>query len=1262
MRSVVIIFSLLLIGQVVDAQEMQRSKALNEQAVQATQQSAFHPEQKYILETRDLQYNNLPKVNLTVVRTQVITVPDKSLLKDFPTAFLPEVKMGMERKKALAYIFIPHYILKGNGEVEELLDYTIDLVETPVAAKTSGNRTYAAHSVLSSGNFYKIAIDQEGVYKIDYEFIANNCKIVPTSINPANIRVYGNGGQMLSESNKVIPADDLIENAIEVVDGNDGQFNPGDYILFYASGPHTLIKDSLQKGFTHAFNVYSERSYYYLNFDKGAGKRIALQSALTNPSVTVNTYNDYQFHERDSVNHGRFGKEFWGDEMSMLPGRSLSKNFSFSFPDIDETQPLILSTRTGSITHSGSSNLKINVNGIQQQNITYEPFGDAYYDPVIQIKENKTSITNPTTSVNVQCVFTPPSNDAAAYIGNIGINTRRKLVFRGQLIFADWNSVAAGNIASFNLQNANSNTKVWDITDPLNPVRMPSVLTGDVLSFNQEASKLHRFVALDGSQVSQPTYIGSQENQDLHALKNLDYIIIVHPDFKSEAERLAAHHQAKRGYQYVLVSPQEIYNEFSSGSQDVSAIRNFLKMIYDKSDANHLANSVLLFGDASYDYKNRLAGNTNYVPTHETNQSNNKILGYCSDDYYGFLDDNENINDYSGQTINTLDIGIGRLPISSLSQATKMVTKILNYDSPASFGPWKNNTTFCADNGDGARHLLDAEIVSSKLAGYDPGFNNAKLYVDAFPLQSTPAGPRTPDANVAMLANLFNGTFLVNYNGHGGPGGWCEERIFSFNDINNLKNSDKLPLFITATCDFAPFDNPNYFSAGETLVTKPDGGAIALMTTTQLVFADQNLIMDTNYISKGFIKKINNKMPTLGDGFRLSKNLRYVNYIDESTSANFRKFALLGDPGLPLSFPEYQVFTDSINGVSVNVQYDTLKALGKFTISGHVTDANGNFLPDFNGVVYPTIFDKPKKQSNLQSVGDPKIEYFVQNNAVYKGKASVKNGKFRFTFVMPKDINYEVAQGKISYYINNETVDGKGYDKNIYLGGSASNPVVDNVGPIIKPYMNDERFVNGGITPSSSKLIIKLFDDNGINYSGNSIGHDITAVLDNNPQTSYVLNSFFEADMDDYRSGVVRFPFNYLSEGEHVINIKAWDIANNSSEASIRFIVVNTKEGKLAHVLNYPNPFSTKTQFMFEHNMPGQNLNVSVQVMTATGKVVKTLRSTLNTEGTRISNIEWDGTDEYGDKLANGVYLYKVHVKSSSGLSDTQLEKLILLR
>lgn len=295
-------------------------------------------------------------------------------------------------------------------------------------------------------------------------------------------------------------------------------------------------------------------------------------------------------------------------------------------------------------------------------------------------------------------------------------------------------------------------------------------------------------------------------------------------------------------------------------------------------------------------------------------------------------------------------------------------------------------------------------------------------------------------------------------------------------------------------------------------------------------------------------------------------------------------------------------------------------------------------------------------------MGDPKREYFVQNNAVYKGKASVRNGKFSFTFVMPKDINYEVAKGKISYYVNSELEDGSGFDKNVFIGGNSGSAVSDNVGPVIKAYMNDEKFVDGGITPSESKLLLKLFDDNGINYSGNSIGHDITAVLDNNPQNSYVLNSFFEADLDDYRSGVVRFPLNYLTEGEHVITIKAWDVLNNSSEKSLRFVVVSTEEGKIAHVLNYPNPFSTQTQFMFEHNMPGQNLNVRVQVLSLSGKVVKQLRGQFNTDGTRICALDWDGKDEYGDMLGNGVYLYKLHVKSDTGLNVTKLEKLIILR
>jgi hypothetical protein len=1218
-------------------------------------------EEKYYLETHNLQYYALPTVQLSVLETRNLgAIATREI--NLPSQFEPIIKLGMDRKKALAYVMIPHFIKQPDGAIVELVRYQTTLQETGIAQKQTGNRTYASHSVLRNGTFYKIAVGSGGICKVDYDFVVSKLGIDPASVNLANIRVYGNGGQMLPESNMLIPEDDLIENPIRVVDNGDGIFNTGDYFAFYAPGPHTLVKDSANKGFKHQVNIYSDRSFYFLNFDLGVGKRIVNSTFSGTPNANTTSFNEYLFHERDSVNFGRFGKEFWGDEMSNLPGRSLAKTLTFTIPNIDASSPAVVSLRSGSVTKTATSNLRVTANGVQLASIDYAPFGDNYYDPVIQVVENKLTITTPQTNTQIGFQFTPPTNDATAFIGHVGINARRNLVFNGYLNFADWLTTGPGKITSYSLTNVNASTEIWDVTDPLNPLRMPTNVSGTSLSFVQEAASLHRFVATDFSNTVSPINIEKVANQDLHNAKNIDYIIITPSAFRSEAERLALHHQSKRGFTSIIATPQEIYNEFSSGSQDIAALRNFIKMIYDKSDIDKLPNSVLLFGDASYDYKDRLKGNTNLVPTHETAQSNNKILGYCSDDFYGFLDDNENLNDYSGTVINTLDVGVGRFPVNTTTSAAQMVNKVMGYDSPASFGPWKNIVTFCADNGDAARHLDDGEIMYAILNDSLPAFNAQKIYVDGFQIQSTPAGPRAPDANKAVLANMFNGTFLMNYNGHGGPGGWCEERIFSFNDINNLKNLTKLPLFITATCDFAPFDNPAYTSAGETLVLKPDGGAIALMTTTQLVFADQNQIMNANYMKRGFSKKPDTKFPTLGESYRLSKNLRYNTYVSEETAANFRKFALLGDPALPLAIPKHKVFTDSINGVSVTAQYDTLKALGKYTIAGHVTDENGIPLTNFNGVVYPTIFDKPKKLTTLQSMGDPKREYFVQNNAVYKGKASVRNGKFSFTFVMPKDINYEVAKGKISYYVNSELEDGSGFDKNVFIGGNSGSAVSDNVGPVIKAYMNDEKFVDGGITPSESKLLLKLFDDNGINYSGNSIGHDITAVLDNNPQNSYVLNSFFEADLDDYRSGVVRFPLNYLTEGEHVITIKAWDVLNNSSEKSLRFVVVSTEEGKIAHVLNYPNPFSTQTQFMFEHNMPGQNLNVRVQVLSLSGKVVKQLRGQFNTDGTRICALDWDGKDEYGDMLGNGVYLYKLHVKSDTGLNVTKLEKLIILR
>lgn len=1217
----------------------------------------------YIVEKRTLSQYAMPKVTISNINS--VSIQDTKSYNNMPTSYEPKVSIGIERKQAVAYILIPQFIKKADGSYEKLTNYSLQITEQDkLAQKTTGARVYVPNSVLASGSWYKIALSTQGVYKVDYNFIKNSIGVDLSGTPSANIKLYGNGGEMLAEDNAVFRNDDLFENAIEMHDGGDGVFNPGDYFLFYANGPHTITKDSINKRFSHQFNVYNNVSYYFLNFENGQGKRIQTAANPNTSNVNVTSYNDFYFYEKDSTSPSKFGKVWWGDEFNDQPGRYLNRTYSLLFSDADLTSSAFVRTRVGAISTSGSSTMNVNLNGLNIQSINLASIGLSFSDPVLRVSDltTETAITN--AALNLNFSFVKGSSSAYAYLDFFEVNLRRNLNYNGYLRFADWNSVGAGNVASYTIQNANANTVIWDVSNSLLPVKMNASLSGSVLTFNQDASSLHTFVATDGNVASTPSFVEKVTNQNLHNSATVDYIVITQPSFKSEADRLSAYHKSKRGYNTIVVTPQQIYNEFASGSQDVSALRDFIKMYYDKGSINTIPKYVLMMGDASYDYKDRINGNTNFVPVYETYESVNKTSGYCTDDFFGFLDDIENINNYNFNHTNTLDIGIGRIPISSLNKATDVVNKIIHYDSPMSFGPWKNNMSFNADDGDGATHLDDAEIMSNYIKDSLPVYNNYKIYVDGYVQQSTPAGPRTPDANKAVVANLYNGTFLMNYNGHGGPLGWCEERIFSMDDVNYLTNLSKLPLFITATCDFAPFDNPAINSAGEILLTKSDGGAIALMTTTQLVYADQNRIMNLNYMKSGFRPLADGTNPTLGDAFRMSKNLRYVASVDEYTASNFRKFALLGDPALPLAFPKHRVFTDSINGVSVigNIANDTLKALGKYTISGHIQDVQGNILTNYNGIVYPTIYDKAKKLSTLQNDGDsPLREYEIQNSAIYKGKATVKNGKFSFTFVVPKDINYAVDLGKISYYANNETEDANGFDKSIYIGSSSTSANSDNAGPIIKPYMNNEKFVNGGIVKSNSTLLLKLYDDNGINYTGNSIGHDITAVLDGNVQNTYVLNNFFEAELDNYQSGTVRFPVNNIAEGLHTFTIKAWDVYNNSTEVKLDFNVVNSTEGNLAHVYNYPNPFSTRTNFMFEHNMPNENLYVTINIFSITGKIVKSIKTMVNTPGTRVDDIEWDGRDAFGEKLGNGVYLYKLSVKSASGFSDGKLQKLILM-
>lgn len=1119
----------------------------------------------------------------------------------------------------------------------------------------TAQRSYRSNSVLASGEWFKISVKEAGVYRVNIALLQSlgvNVSNLPSS----NIRLFGNGGSMLPEDNAIVAPDDLTENAIQMVDGGDGVFNGSDYFLFYSSGPQQWVKDSANKRFKHRKNLYSNEAYYYINISSG-GLRIQNRTAGVAPNRVVTAFQDRYFHERDTINFLRSGKEWYGEEFSNTPGSTTTRNFSINIPNLVPA-PVQLVSNVAARSNGASSSFLIRVNNTAVAQHTVSPVGTGTYDPVASAAELVTSFNLSQTTINLQYNYQAGSVNAQGWLNWFELFPQRQLSMSNvdQLLFSDWETVGAGNVAEFRLQGAVSSTLVWDITDPLRPQNMTGVLNGNEFRFVNTAERLREYIAFNQQNFLQPAAVGKIANQDLHGAASPNYIIIAHPSLLDEAQRLASWHRQHQNLTTLAVTTEQVFNEFSSGLPDAAALRNFVKMFYDRAgtDTSKRPRYLLLFGDASYDYLNRINGNTNLVPCYESDASLDPLATYTSDDFFGMLDDQDNINRAFPGSL--LDIGIGRIPAKTLQEAKAVVDKIIRYHAKESFGPWRNDITLVADDEDNNIHLDDAELHASVIQ-QNQAFNVSKIYLDAYRQQSGSGGSRYPDVNQAINSKLFAGTLIWNYSGHGGSRRLAAEAILDQDMVNTWSNSNKLPLFITATCDFAPYDNPLVNSIGENILLRERTGAIALMTTTRVVFAFSNRIMNNNYFKLALQPDVNGVYPSLGDAVKQAKNFTYQTFGD---IINNRKFTLLGDPAVRLGFPTLKVKTTAINNQLPAA--DTLKALDRYTIKGEVTDAAGNRITDFNGNVYPVIYDKVQQVKTIgNDAGSVVTDFNQQSNIIFKGKAKVANGEFSYSFVVPKDINYQFGNGKISYYAENGNVDGNGAETSIVVGGASENPVTDNEGPSIKAYLNDEKFVNGGITNETPVLFLKLSDSSGINTVGTGIGHDLVATLDDDKSQFFVLNDYYEADADSYQQGTVRFQLPVLTEGLHVLKIKAWDVQNNSNEYRLEFRVVKDEELKLERVYNYPNPFTTRTTFMFEHNRPGDNLQVLIRIYSVSGKIVKTIQRTINNEGNRSFDIEWDGRDDYGAKIGRGVYIYQLEVKDSNGKKQTALQKLVLL-
>ncbi|MGZ3865386.1 MAG: type IX secretion system sortase PorU [Bacteroidia bacterium] len=1219
----------------------------------------------------------------TLSPAEEICVDKKDLTENFSVEDLT-VKIA-EKKPHMFAKLVPVRINKNTSKIEKLISYNIQWQSTGEAAITSQRNnsslhtnSYAPSSVLASGKWYKIGTTANGIYKIDKALMNKlGIDIGSGGIDPRNIQIYGNGGEILSEDNADFHYDDLIENAVYSQGETDGIFDDNDYILFYGQAPgkwkYNGGKTATMR-YVYNKHYYADTTFYFLTIGTSQGKRIQTSAPVTGTNYTVTSFDDFQLHEVDGANLVKSGRELFGENFETTG----SYNFNFNFPGLVNKDTVWVKTNvlgrrvdlTGSIdtcyydVYFPGSSYKVKT-----------PTTCPAYDCDVgreMVNDGTHHFIDSAGSSNIGITVSKSFPDEAGWLNYIWVVARRALTMAGnQMTFRDYRSIGPSNISQYNLQSNNPNLKIWNVSDMFNITEMQTTYASGTYGFSLATDSLKQFVAFNNTGFLIPSYSGEVANQNLHAIPTKDYIIVTHPMFKSQAQRLADLHAEKEKYTYAIVTPEEIYNEFSSGLQDITAIRQFVRMQY-KNATTTTPKYLLIFGDASYIQKDMNTGsNTNFVPVFETQSSASFISSKCSDDFYGFLDDNEGVISWGGRpgTGDAIDIGIGRLPVHSSAEADAVTNKIISYYArkvpstsccdgvSANAEDWRNWVCLIADDanpGSGwERTFIQQSDNFAAAIGNNKRYNVDKIYLDAYQVVSVPGGRRYPDVVTAIDNRIARGALIMGYSGHGGELGLAHEEVITVNQIQNWTNINNMPLFFTATCEFSRFDDPARTSAGEYIIINGNGGGIGLFTTTRLAYATDGPTLGNNFYPTAVNPLSNGNYPAMGDIIRKTKFL----------APDFLHFALLGDPATKLSYPKENTTTTQINShITVTGVYDTLKALGKYTVTGFISDTVGNKVSSFNGTMYPTVFDKSVKLTTLDNGQNGFTDTFrLQKNAIYRGKTSIKNGDFSFSFIVPKDIFYNNGIGKISYFAQGDTIDAAGYYSNVIVGGTSDNPISDNQGPGVKLFMNTNQFVSGGITNDNPYIYAEITDSSGINTTGNGLGHDIVATLDANTSHAYVLNDYYQADLNKYQSGKVKYQITNLSEGHHSLNLKVWDILNNSSLSSTDFVVAKSAEVALEHVLNYPNPFTTSTKFFVEHNQACDNLTIEIQIFTITGHAVKTIQQTVLNEGFRIEGISWDGRDDYGDKLARGVYIYKITVKNDQGSKASKMEKLVIL-
>ena len=1176
------------------------------------------------------------------------------------------------------------------GNIFRLMSFSIVNSGISTTTLSSSGKLGSTDNPLKSGNFYKIKIDKSGVFKITTKFLRDN-GLNPSNINPKNFRIYGNGGLMLPEHNLDSRYSALQEDAIQVVGENDGVWNEDDYALFYAQGPngYNLYKsDGNSNGNGNRrietrtdrsgnfINIYDDFAYYFINFDLGPGKRIQEVDAAADGDI-ITRYDDYQYINEEKFNLIKVGRIWTGDSFTGSKAVTFNTKSPIQAGDVIKYRSRVIAYQ------SNGNNLAINLNGGNNfsQGIPVDEkkdfFPQIYTGVATNLQGNAITFNYlPTSSANPNGKF---------YFDYAEVQYKEDLKFNNtQFNFRSYGiDEGTGNSYSFNVSDAAGVEQVWqvsDVTTVTKKVNKSGNASTFLFGYNANSQNfVNEFVAFKSASAYLPLFVGKIENQDLSGLQNIDYLMITVPQMMGQAQRLASFYQSK--YNVALVDINKIYNEFSSGSKDITAIRDFATKLNTPTGK---LKYLFILGDTSYDFKGKNHPGSDIVPSYESEDSSDYANSFVTDDYYTMTSPQSIFNTTLSSTLP--DFPVGRLPAANITEAKLLMDKSLAYNNAlpgqsSPFGEWRMKLDFIVDDDADNVFPFHTSMNEALVNNFETGtlrkeYNVRKLYLDAYPPQTTSGGQRFPQINQAISNDVGNSLYLF-YFGHGGINGWAQERVLSTDEIQNFNNYNnvysRFPLISTITCEFTLWDDPATFSAGEQTMKSKQGGASMMLTSSRAIGVGYGEEFTKIFIKRTF-ELVNDDFINFGDAFLKAK-------LEKGAFSDHLKVNLLGDPATKLSRPKRLLVVDQIDSPIPN----QLRALDFVTVKGHINKSDGTVDTAFNGRVAINIFDKRLNKKTRNNDNDPKflplLQYTEENGPIVKSSGQAVNGIFTVEFYVPKDINYEIGDGRILAYADNKVSDV--FNNQIQkVGGINPDGINDTTPPKVKLYMNNTNFADGGITDQNPLLLACVNDDKGINSTGSGIGHDITVILDGKIINTVVLNDFYfsgdgngctNATLKDYQKGNVSYPFRNLTPGNHQLTFKVWDINNNSATETLNFIVKDQTDQNLIvnKLLNWPNPFTNKTYVQFEHNCDDM-LDVNVQIYTITGKLVKTISTTVSAEPffqgfrTPRTAIEWDGKDDFGDAVGKGTYIFKIFAKSQNQEkckgTATAVEKMVLLK